>query len=106
LLLEWQAKRQVKGRQRSVIQLGAKGSEWQAVSGSEQAGVNNPVWCGKVPNGRQANRMGLNTLEVMGKIGDTWRVETSTKTGETDQGVTVPPPPRVPPGILPGHLPG
>jgi hypothetical protein len=26
----------------------------------------------------------------MGKIGDTWRgVETSTKTGETDQGVTL-----------------
>ena len=34
-----------------------------------------------------------NTLGIMGKIGDTWRgVETSTKTGETDQGVTVPPP--------------
>ena len=29
----------------------------------------------------------------MGKMGDTWRgVETITKTGETDQGVTVPPP--------------
>ena len=28
----------------------------------------------------------------MGKMGDTWRgVETITKTGETDQGVTVPP---------------
>ena len=32
---------------------------------------------------------GINTQEIMGKMGDTWReVETSTKTGETDQGVT------------------
>jgi hypothetical protein len=30
-----------------------------------------------------------NTLGIMGKIGETWRgLETSTKTGETDQGVT------------------
>jgi hypothetical protein len=29
-------------------------------------------------------------VQIMGKMGDTWReVETFTKTGETDQGVTV-----------------
>jgi hypothetical protein len=33
---------------------------------------------------------GLNTQGIMGKMGNTWRgVEKITKTGETDQGVTV-----------------
>ena len=32
---------------------------------------------------------GINTLGIMRKMGNTWRgVETSIKTGETDQGVT------------------
>jgi hypothetical protein len=38
---------------------------------------------------RQTENTGINTLGIMRKMGDTWRgVETSTKTGETDQGVT------------------
>ena len=38
---------------------------------------------------RQTENTGINTQGIMGKMGDTWRrVETSTKTGETDQGVT------------------
>ena len=38
---------------------------------------------------RQTENTGINTLGIMGKMGDTWRgVETITKTGETDQGVT------------------
>ena len=33
---------------------------------------------------------GINTLGIMGKMSESWRgVETSTKTGETDHGVTV-----------------
>jgi hypothetical protein len=39
---------------------------------------------------RQTENTGINTQGIMGKMGDTWRgVETITKTGETDQGVTV-----------------
>ena len=38
---------------------------------------------------RQTGNTGINTQGLMGKTGDTWRcVETITKTGETDQGVT------------------
>jgi hypothetical protein len=34
---------------------------------------------------RQTENTGINTLEIMGKMGDTWsEVETITKTGETD----------------------
>ena len=41
---------------------------------------------------RPIENTGINTQGIMGKMGDTWRgVETITKTGETDQGVTVPP---------------
>ena len=40
-------------------------------------------------NWQQTKNTGINPLVKMGKMGDTWRaVETSTKTGETDQGVT------------------
>jgi hypothetical protein len=40
-------------------------------------------------NWQQTKDIGINTLGIMGKMGDTRRwVETSTKTGETDQGVT------------------
>ena len=38
---------------------------------------------------RQTENTGNNKQGIMGKVGDTWRgVETSTRTGETDQGVT------------------
>ena len=38
----------------------------------------------------QTENTGINTQRIMRKMGDTWRVvETITKTGETDQGVTV-----------------
>ena len=38
---------------------------------------------------RQSENTGVNTQGIIGKMGDTWRgVETITKTGETDQGVT------------------
>ena len=41
---------------------------------------------------RQTENTGVNALGIMGKMGNTWRgVETSTKTGETDQGMTVAP---------------
>jgi hypothetical protein len=35
-----------------------KGTEWQADSVSGQVEVNNPVWCAKVQNGRQAQGQG------------------------------------------------
>jgi hypothetical protein len=39
---------------------------------------------------RQTENTGINTLGIMGNMGDTWsRVETNTKTGETYQGVTI-----------------
>ena len=39
---------------------------------------------------RQTENTGINSQGIMGKLGDTWRgVETITKTGETDQDVTV-----------------
>jgi hypothetical protein len=38
---------------------------------------------------RSTENTGINAPGIMGKLGDTWRgLETSTKTGETDQGVT------------------
>ena len=38
---------------------------------------------------RQTENTGINTQGIRGKMGDTWRgVETSTRTGETDQGMT------------------
>ena len=41
-------------------------------------------------NWQQTENTGKNTQGIMGKMGDTWRrVETITKTGETDQGVTM-----------------
>ena len=41
---------------------------------------------------RQTENTGISTRGILGKMGDTWRgVETSTKTGEIDQGVTVTP---------------
>uniref|UniRef100_A0A4W5RWF3 Anion exchange protein n=1 Tax=Hucho hucho TaxID=62062 RepID=A0A4W5RWF3_9TELE len=45
----------------------------------------------KQTGNRQTENTGIYTQGIMGKMG-TWRgVETNTKTGETDQGVTVPP---------------
>jgi hypothetical protein len=39
---------------------------------------------------RRTENTGINTQGIMGKMGDTWRgVETRTRTGETDQGVTI-----------------
>jgi hypothetical protein len=39
---------------------------------------------------RQTENTGINTQGITGKMGDTWKgVETSTRTGETGQGVTV-----------------
>ena len=39
----------------------------------------------KQTGNRQTENTGINTLEIMGKMGDTWsEVETITKTGETD----------------------
>jgi hypothetical protein len=50
---------------------------------------------------------GINTLEIMGKMGNTWRgAGTSIKTGEMDQGVTAATPLGVTPGLLPGRIPG
>jgi hypothetical protein len=38
---------------------------------------------------RQTENTGISTQGIMGKMGNTWRgVETSTRTGKTDQGVT------------------
>jgi hypothetical protein len=40
---------------------------------------------------RQTENTGINEPGIMGKMSDTWRgVKTSIKTGETDQGVTLP----------------
>ena len=40
-------------------------------------------------NLQQTENTGINTQKIMGKMGDTWReVETITRTGEPDQGVT------------------
>ena len=39
---------------------------------------------------RQTENTGINTQGIMGKMGNTWMgMETITKTGETDQGVTI-----------------
>ena len=44
---------------------------------------------GKNAGNRQAENTCINTLGIMGKMGDTWKgVETSTKASETDLGVT------------------
>jgi hypothetical protein len=49
-------------------------------------------WLTRQTGNRQTENTGINTLGIMGKTGDTWRwVETITKTGETDQEVTVSP---------------
>jgi hypothetical protein len=38
---------------------------------------------------KQTENSGINTQGIIGKMGDTWRgVETNTRTGETDQGMT------------------
>jgi hypothetical protein len=109
---------QGQGRQRSIIQRWGKGTGRQAGSGagrvvrqagseSEQARLKtrrvrkretwksrswntNAGWLdkqGELATDKQ--RTQVNTQWIMGKMGDTWRgVETITKTGKTDQGVT------------------
>jgi hypothetical protein len=47
------------------------------------------TWQTRRTGNGQTENTGINTQGIMGKMGDTWRgVETITKTGETDQGVT------------------
>jgi hypothetical protein len=76
------------------------GTKWKAISGSAQAERSIPGRIRKQEEetgkrretntgNRQKDNTGINTQEIMGKMGDIWRgVETSRKTGETDQGVT------------------
>jgi hypothetical protein len=57
--------------------------------GLNETGVQKTRWLTRQTYNRETENTGISAQGIVGKMGNTWRgVETSTNTGETEQGVT------------------